>query len=237
MTKLPLYLGLLWLFVLACKPAEPVAPPTDAIDVDESIYVGGSAKKIYAVNAQTGSKRWESAISESARRYGQAVADGVLYDTSGDRKLMALAASSGLQRWEAPLVDHAQGPPIVDQQTVYVATGQTAIRAFNLTDGSLRWASTSGNTGLMLANNTLYAMGPNRITGRSGLYAFAPDAGQQRWLFPTNAIGRLYADQERIYVVEGAALQTLHAIRQSTGVQQWEVALTSSGPTPVYIDK
>jgi eukaryotic-like serine/threonine-protein kinase len=125
MKSLKPFLLLSFLCILfSCKKEE-----TDPIDNSQSttnsknlgtVYFGGYDKKVYALDAATGDKKWEFLAGDNFQS-SPAYADGVLYVTCYDKKVYALDAKTGSKLWEfATNWFFTNGSPSVANGIVYV---------------------------------------------------------------------------------------------------------------------
>ncbi len=111
-------------FLFSCKKEK-----TDPIDNGQNnnnsknlgtVYFGGYDKKVYAIDAATGEKKWEFLAGDNFQS-SPAYADGVLYVTCYDKKLYALDAKTGSKLWEfATNWVFTNGSPCVANGIVYV---------------------------------------------------------------------------------------------------------------------
>lgn len=69
------------------------------IDVAETVYVGSYDKRLYAIDATTGLKKWES-MTKSPIHSSPTVASGGVYVSSlNEKSLYAFDATTGAVRW------------------------------------------------------------------------------------------------------------------------------------------
>ena len=67
--------------------------------MSDNVFVGSKARKLYAVNAASGTKVWEFATGDAVYS-SPTVADGLVFVGSMDKKLYALTAANGAKVWE-----------------------------------------------------------------------------------------------------------------------------------------
>ncbi|WP_218278823.1 PQQ-dependent dehydrogenase, methanol/ethanol family [Pseudomonas sp. MYb185] len=149
-------LGLAWHFRFD-RPRGVQATP---IMVDGTLYVSGPWGVVYALDARTGSLRWQhdplvppakAAISccDVVNR-GVAVEDGKVFVGTIDGRLQALDATSGALLWETLTVDPEQpytitGAPRTAAGLVMIGNGGAEfgvrgyISAYDMTTGRLKW--------------------------------------------------------------------------------------------------
>jgi outer membrane protein assembly factor BamB len=98
------------------------APPAVSLD-GTTVYVGCQDDGLYAIDAATGTKRWEIRAGGDVDSAPAVGADGTIYVGSDDKKLYAIAPGGGL-RW-AVITGGAirSSPAIGGDGTVYVGSG------------------------------------------------------------------------------------------------------------------
>ncbi|MCT9098150.1 PQQ-binding-like beta-propeller repeat protein [Haloarchaeobius sp. HME9146] len=156
---------------------------------------------VLAVDAETGTAEFRSAVRSSPRRVGRldrspAVTAGTL--VAGGDAIVALEAGSGDEQWTTPVEpvdgsDHTRqvyGAALADG-TVYVGSADGALRALDLSTGELLWSvSTSvlrwsrpavGQDTLVIAGNEGYESGGTQYVDRERGLAmlFDRETGEQ----------------------------------------------------------
>src|SRR6266702_2887955 len=134
--------------------APVLASPTIAGGV---VYIGSSDSNIYALDAKTGNELWSydsGQPNESVTPTTAVVTGGVVYASSSDglshSNLYALDAGNGTEMWHHNTGGAVFASPQVANSVVYVGmsgggTGNNAIMALNIKDGSKRWQHTITN--------------------------------------------------------------------------------------------
>jgi outer membrane protein assembly factor BamB len=120
--------------------------------VNGVLYIGSGVfgkdnKKLYALNATTGVKRWEYIIEESTAGYSSPiVADGIVYIGSGST-LYAVDAASGAKKWDVkPEANNLiYSGPVVATGFVYLGIGKK-LYAFDTATGAKKWEYDTGRT-------------------------------------------------------------------------------------------
>jgi PQQ-dependent dehydrogenase (methanol/ethanol family) len=149
-------LGLAWSLDLP----SPMGLAAEPIVVDGVMYVTTSLSRVYAIDARTGTVRWqfdphirlgESTQNSYAARVNRGVAvwDGAVFVGTGDCRLVAIDATSGRERWQSPICDPAQtgttGAPHVAQGNVVIGYNGSddkvrgSIAAFDAHTGKEVW--------------------------------------------------------------------------------------------------
>jgi len=148
---------------------------------DGTVYVGGTAGKIFALDESTGSVDWSfqappgyHAVDASAA----IAADGTVYASGNNDTLYALN-SDGSVKWKHRTGKYISGTPaIASDGTIYFGSRDMYIYALN-PDGTRKWRYKTGgeifSTPAIASDGTIY-IGSND----TDLYAFSPD-GQLLW--------------------------------------------------------
>jgi outer membrane protein assembly factor BamB len=119
--------------------------------------------KVYALNAITGIKVWESSPTGDKIWSTPVVNDGTVYVNSFDKKLYALNATTGEKKWETVEIGGALATtPLVNNNTIYFGSFDRYLYAIDVDDGSLKWKSEveAGSwfwAKPIIYNNTIYA--------------------------------------------------------------------------------
>jgi len=119
--------------------------------------------KVYALNADTGVKVWESSPAGGKIWSTPVIDDETVYISSFDKKVYALDANTGEKKWETFEVGGAiASTPLVYNNTVYFGSFDRYLYAVDVADGSLKWKSEveAGSwfwAKPVIYNNTVYA--------------------------------------------------------------------------------
>ncbi|QMW01734.1 PQQ-binding-like beta-propeller repeat protein [Spirosoma foliorum] len=116
------------------------------------LYIGSGVfgtnnKKLYALNATTGVKKWEYAIDESTAGYSSPiVANGIVYIGSGST-LYAVDVASGAKKWDVKPEANTliYSGPVVAGGYVYQGIGKK-LYAFDAATGAKKWEYDTGRT-------------------------------------------------------------------------------------------
>jgi serine/threonine-protein kinase len=108
----------------------------------ETVYIG-SSKRVYALDAATGTKRW---AYDTGDRAGSAptVADDVVYTGCYDKKVYALDAATGNRRWAFDTGGKVEGTPKVTGEVVYVGSADHKVYALDVETGQENWSYATG---------------------------------------------------------------------------------------------
>ena len=146
------------------------APPVVA---DGIVYANGGETGegndvLYAVDAETGKRRW---------RYGNgghgstvAVAGGLVLTGSDDRSLYAVGARSGEQKWSFETGDFSRAAPVVAGGTVYATSGDGFLYAVDAATGTPKWRFPVGQA---VTSSPAVVGGIVYVSGENALYAIA----------------------------------------------------------------
>ncbi|MBR2655001.1 MAG: PQQ-binding-like beta-propeller repeat protein [Loktanella sp.] len=135
------------------------AAPTFSGDL---VHVVGSDSTAWALDAATGLTRWQQSGTPSVTTFAGSASSAVSGDTvvipfpSGE--VLATFAAGGLPRWSnvvagdrvgraASLVSDIAGGPVIDGNTVYVASFGGRSVAFDIRDGNRIWTAGEGAVG------------------------------------------------------------------------------------------
>jgi outer membrane protein assembly factor BamB len=209
--------------------------------VNGLIYFGSDDKKLYALDAESGRKKWAFTTGDKITA-SPTVIDGVVYVGSNDGYLYAIETASGSQKWRfrtdgngyfSAAKIHASAT--VANQTVFVGDfgevsyGQGGrLYAIDVTSGKQKWVfDTQPRQAIKSSpavwNNTVF-VGTTRIgsfKSKSRLYAIDATTGKQKWVFdledgvdssPTIVNGVLFI---------GCKDGNLYAIDAVSGTKKW----------------
>ena len=136
---------------------------------NEIVYAGSTDSNLYALDAQTGARRWVFATGAPIALTSPAVADGVVYVSSQDKSLYALDAQTGARRWRFQTQSATISAPVVAQGVVYIGSGDHAVYALDAQSGALH------------------------ATYRTAASVFAQPTVMSGVLFAADALGYVYA--------------------------------------------
>lgn len=113
--------------------------------VGRTLYVGSGDHNVYALDAATGTKKWQFATGDVVHA-SPAVADGAVYIGSWDRFMYKLDARSGALRWKfatddrkgAGLIGIPSSAAVADG-TVYFGSRDGYFYSIGAASGRLRW--------------------------------------------------------------------------------------------------
>jgi len=118
---------------------EPKSPTVS----DGVVYFGGG-NKLYALDAQSGRKRWD--FQTSGQIFScPAVSDGVVYFGCNDGFLYAVDSTSGQEKWDFQTDDEVTSSPVVSDGVVYFGSWDTYLYALDTQTGQEKWKFKTGD--------------------------------------------------------------------------------------------
>lgn len=157
---------------------------SSAAVVGDTVYVGGHAKSLHAVDRATGKQKWKFETAGWVRAT-PSVSDGIVYFGSDDNTFYALNAATGEKVWDFSLGEGGeQSTPLIQDGVVYFGGFDNFVYALNAKTGDMLWKFDVGASMLSspaVHDNTLFI----------GTYAgkfFALDikSGDKKWEFKEN---------------------------------------------------
>ena len=112
--------------------------------VDETLFVGSSDGKLYALDAVYGEKKWEFDTGGKIWT-SPAVEGGVIYVSNYDRKLFAISSADGSVLWQTELPSSIASSPAIAGDDVFLGTFDNHLYAIDKTNGKERWNFEGGN--------------------------------------------------------------------------------------------
>jgi outer membrane protein assembly factor BamB len=123
------------------------------------LFFGCSDGKVYALDAATGDKLWESAATGDKiwgtpafleqtvyiGSTGETVNQDTLFIGSFDKKVYALNPDDGTVKWEYATEGSVIATPLVFNSTVYIGSFDRNLYALNASDGTLKWKFSGNN--------------------------------------------------------------------------------------------
>lgn len=130
------------------------------VEANGIVYVGSPDKRLYAIDAETATKRWHAETNDIVRSK-PVVADGTVVFGSYDGMVYAHDAISGAQRWTFDTGAPITPGPLFYEGMVYIGNRSTrtatgTVYALNLADGTVRWQKVYGEGSWVEAAGTIY---------------------------------------------------------------------------------
>ena len=97
-------------------------------------------KKVYALDANSGVKKWEF-LTGGAIYSSPIVSNGIVYVGSADYKLYAIDATTGVKKWDVTPQEFewVESSPVIYNGVVYVGVGKS-VYAYDASTGAKKWA-------------------------------------------------------------------------------------------------
>ena len=108
--------------------------------VGEFLYIP-AGDSIQAYRLQSGQKRWQASLGDTASAPPAIDADGTMYVIRDDRYMLAISENGRTYLWKkAPRLDNETDiAPVIAGNTLLVGTARGGLYAYDKTDGSLKW--------------------------------------------------------------------------------------------------
>jgi outer membrane protein assembly factor BamB len=188
----------------------------------DTLYLGTSDGKLYALDAKTGRSKWQNPFPDKGAIIGGlAVAGDTIFVASAD-KLHAIDAESGRPRWQPFAADERiWSSPVVQEDTVYFGSLDHRFYALDAKTGKERWSfSTEGAiVGTALVRDRAVYFGA--FDGK--LYALDSKTGSPLWEEPFSGDSWFWG--KAVYgggrVFASTVKGSLYAIDARTGKQAW----------------
>jgi len=145
-----------------CAPASTtVAIYGSPAVAEELVYVAGYNGKIYAISSISGALRWVYPRDGNLQPVvgGTVVSQGRVYFGCSDGKVYVLGAETGDKEWDFPTGDKIWSTPVIDGDTLFIASFDKKLYALTATNGSKKWEfETEGAIAStpLVYNNTIY---------------------------------------------------------------------------------
>lgn len=182
---------------------------------------GDTPAKIYALNSETGERRWTKKLDG---RIGGTVAvtQETVFVSADD--LHAFDSKTGTGRWTVSTPGSVGVSPVVSDGYLYAVDEDGAVFAIRAKEGTVDWRTDVGSPhksgGLAVTDRTVY------YCGRAGLSALDSQTGEQRWQFDTraNAAPPTVADGI-VYFGTGFEERYVRAVNVEDGEVNWTYRL------------
>ena len=170
---------------------------------DGTVYVGGSDRYLYALDAQSGEEKWKF-LTDYGVTSSPAVSDGVVYFGSWDGYLYALDARNGREKWKflafdgidpnhwvAPGYAPTASSPAVSDGVVYFVSDSEFLYALDTTSGREKWRFRTREDEIRSPLNTPSNHSSPAVSDgvvyfgsdEGFLYAVDAQSGQEKWSF------------------------------------------------------
>jgi outer membrane protein assembly factor BamB len=186
--------------------------------VDGRVYIGSRDKKVYCLNASTGSFIWSYTTGDYVDS-SPAVVDGRVYVGSWDNKVYCLNASTGSFIWSYTTGDWVSSSPAVVDGRVYIGSRDKKVYCLNASTGSFIWSYTTGDamwSSPAVVDGRVYVGSYDR-----NVYCLNASTGSFIWSYTTgNYVGSSPAIADgKVYI--GSEDKKVYALNASTGSLIW----------------
>ncbi len=190
---------------------------------DGVVYIAGSDKNMYAVDAKTGAKIWEYA-TDTYSTYPVS-ANGVLYCAGSGGKFYALDAKNGTKKWSIDLATSSLSTPVIVNNIVYtssITTGTSGVvYALDAATGQTKWKQASSVTGkdVCVANGLVSV-----VNGDFGITALDANTGTVKWKIGDGANSpaeNLQTTMNDILYTVTYSTGSVMALDAKTGTRKW----------------
>lgn len=195
------------------------------------VYVGGSNRKLYALDAKTGAAKWQFESGDKIWS-SPAVSNGTVYFGSLDHHIYAVDAATGVRRWAIKTGGAVASSPLIVKDTLYIGAADKILYALDPATGATRWTFTADNwfwTQPAMGDGILYA---GALDHR--VYALDPASGQQVWPRPFEVREAIVAAPVVVgdTVVIATGDGSVFGLDARRGGERWTYALPNQ--TPIY---
>ncbi len=201
---------------------------TPVID-DGTVYISSFDKKLYALDANSGEKKWETAEVGGAIAATPVVYNNTVYFGSFDRYLYAVDATDGSLKWKSEVEAGKWfwAKPIIYNNTVYAPSLDGKVYILDAESGhelidAIDLGSPVSSSPVLVDGSIIIASGEGRV------YSLDTASNQVKPLADVRekVDAPLWTSNGVVYV-HTQEHETLYALNAQTGVELWQVSLTS----------
>ena len=201
---------------------------TPVID-DGTVYISSFDKKLYALDANSGEKKWETAEVGGAIAATPVVYNNTVYFGSFDRYLYAVDATDGSLKWKSEVEAGKWfwAKPVIYNNTVYAPSLDGKVYILDAESGhelidAIDLGDPVSSSPVLVDGSIIIASGEGRV------YSLDTANNQVKPLADVRekVDAPLWASNGVIYV-HTQEHETLYALNAQTGVELWQVSLTS----------
>ena len=185
--------------------------------------VGASGATAWALDAASGTRRWEQDLGAVAILAPISTNSGPLFLT-GANDAVLLASEDGHEIWRQPLSGRATSSAAGASGRAWVGIDDGRVLAMQTSNGAIQWTRTLQGAALVMT-----PLGDRLLVGSADnfLYALREKDGGTAWRWRTggDVVGAATADARRVYFVSLDA--TLRAIDRRHGDLRWQRPLAA----------
>ena len=162
-----------------------------AVVVKDTLYVGSSDDKLYALDVVNGNDRWAAFDTGGKIGASPAIKDNVVYVGNYERKLFAVSSVDGKKVWPEPVPLSASivSSPVVSGNALFFGTFDNKLYAVDSSNGNVKWTFGGDNwfwSTPVVKDGVVYAGCLDHK-----IYALKAETesktGEKLWDFPTDA--------------------------------------------------
>lgn len=195
----------------------------------ETIYISSFDKKVYALNAVTGEKKWETVEIGGALAAAPIVENNTVYFGSFDRYLYAVSAADGSLKWKSEVEAGSWfwAKPIIYNNTVYAPSLDGKVYILDADNGdelidAIDLGNPVSSSPVLVDGSIIIASGEGRI------YSLDTVNNQIKPLADVRekVDASLWASDGVVYV-HAQESEILYALNAETGAELWDLSLSS----------
>lgn len=199
----------------------------------DTVYVGDSQGKVHALDAVSGTRRWEYETGGKIWT-SPAVKDGVVYIGNYEGKLHSLSSDDGSLLWEVELPAAIASSPVVSGNTVFLGTFDHYLRAIDGNSGREKWKFEGGNwfwAAPVVMGNVVYAGCLDHT-----IYALDARSGKELWQFVADSpiVSRPVLVNDLLVAISESG--EMYAVQAASGVSQWNTSIGYSVMAPLHAE-
>jgi len=206
------------------------------IAVKDTLYVGSSDGKLYALDVVKGNEKW--APFDTGRKIWTSPAgdDGIVYVSNYDKKLFAVSSTDGSLIWEIELPSAVASSPVVSEDNIFFGAFDNHLYAVDSANGSQKWSFEAGNwfwSPPIVKDGVIYAGCLDQK-----VYALDANTGEKLWQ-PFTADGPIVSTPVLVdkLLVVASEVGTIYILNADSGKEERSsVSIGSSVRAPLYVD-
>ena len=218
-------LKLAWKHITELATDNPSSPAV----ADGVVYIC-SGRRLYAVNAETGSLKWRYPAEESLTavvKSSPLVGEDLVYFGGGDGRLYAITKENGTHAWSFATKGIMNSSPVLADGVIYVGSSDNHLYAIDALTGQMKWPGgfrtrDDVSSSPAVAGGLVYFLSSDTV-----LYAAHTSTGRCRWAVRVGAWSRSATPVVSENTVFLAAGNVLQAYQAKSGRMKWGVRFSS----------
>jgi len=218
-------LKLIWKHITEVAPNNPSSPA-----VADGVVYFCSGRRLYAVNAETGSLRWQYPPEESliaVVKSSPLVGDDLIYFGGGDGRLYAVTKENGTLAWSFATKGIMNSSPVLVDGVIYVGSSDDNLYALDARTGQQKWPGgfrtrDDVSSSPAVVDGLVYFLSNDMV-----LYAAHTSTGRTKWQVRIGAWSRSSTPvvaENTVYLAAGNVLQAYQA---KSGRLKWGTKFAS----------